>query len=349
MPPQRRQSWQDVVDTQARLAAWLKTAHGRGWLKQSYETERNGMPLRSHEFLADVYRSEPNRVRDADPIFVSAEMCALVDAAMGSFQPEMLMPYDLLTPCGFILYEQPFDVPDRFDRPVTVAGFSWQPCLSTAMSERLGEMFGTVPVTGRQDAAARLLKALGEEDYLNRADDAPGGNGIVLTVYQLAENIEGIPGAPLVVPLHFTPWYFGMSFDGNDVDMHGVKTGAEWWWKILQTTFRLMQQPLSTRYLLRPDKAGRREMQRANLVDRDVIVVRLRREQHPGITDGPRGEANYSHRFIRHGHWRNQHYPSLGPASDPRAHRQIYIADTIVGDDSLPLIIRTDRAFVWTR
>jgi hypothetical protein len=63
--------------------------------------------------------------------------------------------------------------------------------------------------------------------------------------------------------------------------------------------------------------------------------------------------ANYSHRFFvgaaTGGFWRNQHYPSLGPKEDPSAHRQIWIAPFIKGDENLPLVIKPRRAFVWSR
>ncbi len=74
-----------------------------------------------------------------------------------------------------------------------------------------------------------------------------------------------------------------------------------------------------------------------------VVVVRLRREKGDTPADHEPEPANYSHRFIRRGHWRNQPYPSEG------THRQIWINPTIVGDEQLPLILKPRRAFEWDR
>lgn len=143
--------------------------------------------------------------------------------------------------------------------------------------------------------------------------------------------------------VHVAPWQYGMTFEGNEVDEFGEETGAREWWQLLQTTFRLMQQKIAHKGYRRMHRARRREGARLGFpADTEVVVVRLRREsaEEPGEATG---EANYSHRFIVGGHWRNQWYPS------EQLHRQIYIYPYVKGPEDKPLIVRPRRVFQWQR
>lgn len=103
-----------------------------------------------------------------------------------------------------------------------------------------------------------------------------------------------------------------------------------------------MQQQIAVQHRQQSPRPVRREAKRYGLMDREVLVVRLRRERSKP-TDDEHGPANYSHRFIVSGHWRNQFYPASGE------HRQIYISPYVKGDESLPLVVKPRRAFVLNR
>jgi hypothetical protein len=163
------------------------------------------------------------------------------------------------------------------------------------------------------------------------------GQGIAVTVYTHNEG----PGRTPILPAHLTPWWFGMSFDGNEWDMTGKPTGAEWWWRLTQTTLRLMQQKIAAHHEERPERAARREAQRLRFPAQTVKVVRLRRESSE-YTGPPSESANYSHRFIVGGHWRWQPYGD-------GIRRQIWIGDYVKGPEDKPLIIKPRRAFTWDR
>lgn len=65
---------------------------------------------------------------NAEPFFVSAEMCDLVEEAAATFKPEPLHASDLLTPCGFLLFERPIQVlaGEPGDEVLTpYSAFSW--------------------------------------------------------------------------------------------------------------------------------------------------------------------------------------------------------------------------------
>jgi hypothetical protein len=57
------------------------------------------------------------------------------------------------------------------------------------------------------------------------------------------------------------------------------------------------------------------------------------------------GEREYSHRFLRRGHWRRQNYKREDGEWE---RRRIWIHSTIVGDPSKPLILR-DHVNALTR
>jgi hypothetical protein len=57
----------------------------------------------------------------------------------------------------------------------------------------------------------------------------------------------------------------------------------------------------------------------------------------------PESEANYSHRFIVSGHWRNQWYAS------GQVHRQIWISPYVKGPEDQPLVVRPRRVFSLVR
>jgi len=327
--PQKRANWHDAYDAQMSLWRFYRTDLGMRFLASTFQKDTEGLPRETREQHARVYLTERERMLDLDPIYVSGEMCELVDAAKDSFDPEPLIETDLVTPYGFLYYERPFTVPDRFESPTHIQALSWMLFYVVKDEEQKAEMKKRA---GPFPSGRAIKRELEEEGILPR--------GIQLTVYASSDGtILPVP----VAPIHLTPWFFDMTFDGNEWDEIGKPTGAEWWWRIAQTTFRLMQQKISAKHLHRPDRHSRREAKRlAFPEDREVVVVRLRREE--GERNEPAGEtANYSHRFIVSGHWRQQWYPSVSQ------HRQIWISPFVKGDAGLPLIVRPRRVFQWQR
>lgn len=369
-----RPVWHDAYDAQMELWRWYRTREGMRWMVDSYERNAQGIidsydetldpkavAIRrklaleygvtqavaetgarpSVELLSDMYAAEAGRLIDCDPIYVSADMCDVVEAAMESFKPEPLMESDVMTPRGFMFYARPFVVPDRFDTPVGIQAVSWSRIWMTDSPAAKQAMLAALASTDSVAEADRMI------ELVNDDHDGINVGGLALTIYatrpDTATNPPTGPGSPRLLPMHLTPWYVGMTFDGNEVDMAGEKTGAEWWWRLVQVTWRLMQQKLAHRSFGRPDRPVRREAARLGFPpETEVVIVRLRHEQ--GDRQEPSGEsANYSHRFIVGGHWRNQWYPSDG------VHRQLYISPYVKGPEDKPLIVRPRRVFQWTR
>ena len=232
----------------------------------------------------------------ADPIFVSADMCKLIEVAQESFYPEPMYPDELITPCGFLLFEEPIEVlnghpGDQVRMPYV--GLSW------------------IGIENREQSGVFAL---------------------ALTTYDAMHQFDGVirDGLPGVWDLQM--WQFGVAAENRYVG----------WWRLAQTTFRLMQEfkPVS-RTQATLARAARRRAQRVGFEPREITVVTLRRER--GLSEHLGGSANYSHRFIRSAHWRNQWYPTLGQ------HRKKWIEATVVGSKDLPFKPTRGRAFRFIR
>jgi hypothetical protein len=310
-----RSTWHDAYDAQMGLWRWIRTAEGHRFMLSGYRESVSAFPIENIEsgkqMCAAIYGAEESKLLTASPIFVSAEMCELLTAAVEGFAPEPLYATDLIAHTGFVWYETPFTIPDRYDDLVIrLKGWSW--CPMESLSDD-----GAVKETG---LAVTLYSEVPEEMTTNR--------------YPMG-----------VAPIHLSPWWYGMTFDGNEVDLKGNASGAAWWWRITQVTLRLMQQRIAVQHTERPDRPTRREGKRSGFDvsdEREIVVVRLRRER--GETSEPSGEgANYSHRFIVGGHWRNQWYPS------GQIHRQIWISPYVKGPEDKPLVVSPRRAFTWDR
>jgi len=306
------------------------TTAGQRWLAARMDMETKRMNPDTVEMTRMLYAVETDKVRTADPIYVSADMCELVAAAKSSFAPEPLLGTDLMTDNGFVYFAEPFPVLDRFDDPVNIAAFSWVPMFTRTDVEA---------VDGEYD---RVL------DNWRRGEGRIG-QGVALTLYAATDaDVGGFPEwadhwgvRPTVVPIHITPWFFGMAFDGNQWDEIGRPTGAEWWWRIVQTSLRLMQQRVAVRHTTPPDRGDRRAAARINFPHRETLVVRLRRERSDTIESSGH-TVEWTHRWIVGGHWRNQWFPSAG------VHRQIWISPYVKGPDDQPLVVKP-RAYTWDR
>lgn len=327
-----RGGWKDAYDAQMGTWRWIRSDRGIEWRGSHFRMHMNELENpHTRTLLSSLYFIEEDKLLMADPYYVSREMTEVVVAAHPTFAPEPVLAPDFLTTGGFCYFATPITMPDKYETMVALRAFSWSP-IGASNPEDL-DAFNRHLNEGEQLAEGSVAVTYGSDERQI---------GVALTLYAepKLENWEDAWGAPPpVVPIHHTPWYFGMEFEGNEFDEEGIRTGVEAWWQAILTTLRLMQQRIGHRQSWRPDRPQRREGQRFGFHEREVVVVRLRREHGDHIQGGPHSEANYSHRFIVGGHWRNQPYPSEGVV------RQIWISPYVKGDESLPLVVRPRRVF----
>lgn len=236
---------------------------------------------------------ELGKLRIAEPVFVTDEMCALVEAALESFQSEQLLEQDLLTRSGFVLFERALSTNDL---GLPLCAFAW-----TSIKW---------PAT------------------------APRGYGIHFSFYAPTDFLVASRrvGEPEIVIFHTAEYSFGVTPDRNE-DVVAAQVSLR-----LMKEFRPARRSSSHE---RPSRATRKRAKRAGLDEADVLVVRLRRERQANEHLG--GVANYSHRFMVHGHWRDQWYPTLD------AHRQVWIAPYVKGPADKPFKPPSGRAFLLHR
>lgn len=116
------------------------------------------------------------------------------------------------------------------------------------------------------------------------------------------------------------------------INAAGIRTDSVSRW--LLTTWRLMQQSITSVVTEEPPRQLRRQLERKNLPSQHVTVITLRRSSIKG--DGTT-EVEWTHRWLVRGHWRNQ------PCKDENGewiHRLIYIHPYVKGPEDAPLLIR---------
>ena len=98
-----------------------------------------------------------------------------------------------------------------------------------------------------------------------------------------------------------------------------------------------------------PRQARRQRARQRSAPPDEVVVIRLRRARvERDGAEAREDSVEWTRQWIVRGHWRNQHYRTLGSKDDPQAHRQIWISPYVKGPEDKPLVI-VKRAFEWNR
>jgi hypothetical protein len=121
--------------------------------------------------------------------------------------------------------------------------------------------------------------------------------------------------------------------------------------------WRFVQEPWIEHRAIAPSNAARKRAVRDKRDPSRVRVVRLRKEAHEYERPGRKGGGSsieWSHRWVVKPFWRDQHYPSMGPAKlpsgerNPDSHRPKYIPSFVKGPKDKPLIVK-DVAYLVDR
>jgi hypothetical protein len=310
--------WVRAAEVQLETYRWITSPAGWGYVRQWIGAEKAAEPDKGN-FYDMLSYAEASKLLTASAIWVSPEMCDIVAAAREGFQPETLEADDFIVHTGFCYFAKPLYMFDRNHRTVSIGAMTWCPVVM--------------------------------QDH---PSGAPDTNGISITLYSSTRAEEddysdaharfrALFGTELT-PLHLTAVEFGDPLDeGHMLDDKGHYTGADEWWKTVQTTLRLMQQRVAVSHDERLPRATRRRLEREGMGQvEEVLIVRLRRPMthHNGeIGDTP---SEWTHRWIVDGHWRNQWYPSI------HKHRQIWISPYVKGPEDKPLVVKR-RFYKWDR
>ncbi len=313
--------WRSAYDKQMDLWSWWHTAGAtrmaEGYMRSVYKTG-HGQPLGADRLV----EGQREIMLRADPVVIDDDMMTLVETAAQSFPPEPLREEDILTPVAFVWLPRPLSVIDAGGKRLTFRAVAW----------------GPVRYRVTDDSGARITNGLMLSYYSWLGDAAVDDYADHMAEFAEAYNID-------LSMSHWEPWMFGESYTIRP-DVPGA--GREGL-RFVQTMWRLMQQTIATLHPERPQRAARRRAQRAGMADKTVTVIRLRRpKKEPADGHQPKS-VDWDHRWMVSGHWRNQWFRSLGPATDPAAHRAIWIHPYIKGPEDRPLEVRRIRAFEWVQ
>lgn len=289
---------------------------GKQPVRPDMEDEKAGL------YLA---KAEARRLDAAELFWVDEAMTDLVLGAASSMPPFNLLPEDLPSPAGLIVFEKPLlkmRAHDQVGDYVYVRAASWGPFsggpwhlwvswyTDTALNwehidaQRLAEDLN-IPISKAREVTRQRLK-LPPLSYENEA--------------QLSFSRE---------PLPYVSPSTGEEVPGSDYPL-----------KELVTAWALMQQPIARVSEAEFDRATRRRLQREKIEPKPVRVITLRRPK--STSDHGDGDREYRHQWIVRGHWRQQWYPAR------KVHRPVWIAPHVKGPEGAPLL-GGDKVYTWTR
>jgi hypothetical protein len=332
--------WVKAAEAQLELHRWFTSEKGRRWTRGWIHAETRNDPAKG-DMYSLLNAVESQKLLTADAIWVAPEISDVIDAARESFRPEPMEQEDFITHTGFLYFDKPLYMLDRNYKRVSVGAISWCPVVFKPEDEPTPEL---------EEEGSLLVNSLAPEDL-------PNGEttwGMCFAIYSSAR-AEGdaysethrkaveIEGATELIPLHYASIIFGNELDeGQTLDAEGRYTAADEWWKLVQTSLRLMQQRIATHSDAALPRPTRKRAARAGLSLNEVMVVRLRRPTVKQNGDDEGTTVEWTHRWIVDGHWRNQWYPSR------MSHRQVWISPYVKGPDDKELIVKR-RFYKWDR
>jgi len=306
----------------------------------------------------DAYRRRIERdVQFSDNYYVSPEMCVLVTAAAEAMpDEEEAKPEDFPTPGGFLLIPNGLVQTDIRGNAVVTNVIVWNTsggvirlCYLTDKNHPLDK---ANTVSGLQHAAEEENHPNSRHWALARWAEMPR-----LTVWHDMDHDFHAPlpqafSMGAVIPPEISSqiavldqpdgsrliqWPLGYSQEElrkvSEIITPSMKAEPVFRW--LLACLRLMQQELTTVTDHGLPANLRRSLKgRVRLKNTHVSVIEYRRRSASMPSESSR---EYTHRFLRRGHWRKQPYKNDDGEWDRKS---IWIHPTIVGDPSLPLLLR---------
>lgn len=304
---------------------------------------------------ADTYRRRVEKdVRFSDNYYVSPEMCVLVTAAAEAMpEDEQPKPEDFPTPGGFLLIPNGLVQTDIRGNAVVTNVILWN---TTGGKVRLTYLTDKNHPLDKANTFAGLLSAAEEEkhpepqkwarqhweelprmtvwhdmeaDFHRRLPTSMSMGAVIPPEISNQISVRDLPNGSRQIA-----WPVGYDQEQlrGVINPH-VQTEPVFRW--LLACLRLMQQELTTvtEHGL-PANLRRSLKGRVRLKNTHVSVIEYRRRSASMPSESSR---EYSHRFLRRGHWRKQPYKNEEGEWDRKS---IWIHPTIVGDPALPLLLR---------
>jgi hypothetical protein len=280
--------------------------------------------------------------------YIGKEINDLIQFAAESLQPESLSFTDLIAPAGFCFLEEPLLLNDR--HPLThnvdprikmgIRAFSW------SIVNTNSNMVNFILYSD---------KDLLNEHLITNIEEVVGPQDDMRSFINLRDDMELIPTDMTGWAID-SPWIEASAesldeFKSALKELHPndpqiVDSVISAFRKYFLVLMRFCWQEIFVAEKAEIPRPTLRSMTRKLGKPLSANVIRLRRTKHHGADGtgegvGPRLE----YRLLVRGHWRNQYYRSLGPATvageyNPHSHRRIWIDPHMKGPDGAPLMLK---------
>lgn len=306
-----------ALDAHLDLLEWLRGPHGGTW--GAWYPKSQAYPESVTDFAVKVAAE----MDVAETVFVTREMCDLIEHASHTMPSLPLQSEQLFWRTAFVYFERPIQgdhkVSPEDAEPLRTRAIWWQ---------------GAARI---QQAPSRQVPA--EEDLADRP-------GIVHMTF--VDTVEaGLKFAQVrthLFPFDRSGWSFGTHWEATSdmaaVSPHLIGDGLADERKLLLALNLLSSQYVAVVSGQPAQRSTRRRMKPSPIRPNygDVQVVTLRRAYDRGPKQEGESDFEYSHRFLVRGFWRHQWYPSR------QEHELIWIDPFVKGPKHKPLIIK-DR--IW--
>lgn len=286
-----------------------------------------GFTEQAVEFTSRLVRT----VNNADIFYCAPLMRRLVSAAAESWpDDEPVRAEDWPTPWGWVLVPGGLTMIDVRGRVITTNAFSWQ--------VTGGRVLLTYWVDKRSDPTH--VRAMDGYDQL------PTWTPWHVQQLALGQSLPKIMVLGRVLPPEVSDgivWaeteqgyqaYIPEGWSKEEL-APGFRTDGHTAWLI--SMLRIMRQPLADVSEQGLPANVRRGLSRRKVRVRKTVVTVIDFRRTSGEYES-HGDREYTHRFFRRGHWRRQWFGST--EHNDRRQEAIWIHPTIVGDPSLPLLMR---------
>jgi hypothetical protein len=287
-----------------------------------------------------------NALEVALPFYVEPAMTPVVTAAAESFPEEPLMPQDLPATHGFLLLPHGLMSIDVRGKLLVHNALLWavraggvdmwwltnkfddRDMINMEMRAEMGKRWADMPLLS--------LAQYGRIEFGGPVPMTIGAKKVLPPEISSQVRVIQDPKSRAI------SWAWPEGYDMGEwmSEAMSLVPDAGTMWVI--TLWRLMQQTLTDVGEEPVDRPLRKHAQRRNMKQNMVVVIKLRRKK------GREGDGTfeYSHRFWRRGHWRQQWYGS----GLERYQRAIYIHSTLVNADreDLPILVR-DHVYSLSR
>lgn len=330
----------EALNAQLSLIRYFKTEVGAmalgGFIDSTRKKETQANMFGLFDDGRSVAEREHRRLDRATTFYVENDMISLVSHASYSMPRQVFQYTDLPCDYGFVLFQTPILTKDVRGRTISVAAVSWGPAVG------IDKMKNQIPGVSLMFYSDIEDPRDSDHEYLSESHKI------------LAEKCNAI--IPKHSLFHVTNMAYGTDIaevtehelmtlrneDGTEStvpysQVNNAETGTVDPHRFFYAFLVLSQQRVASIARVVDRHAVRRMKREMSTPPEDGViqVVGLRRYSKPRDDDEDEGNSiNWTHRWIVHGFWRNQWYPSLG------THRLIWINDFVKGPENLPLIVK---------